>query len=143
MVEIILRKDMQDYEAKPLFGFTYRQVATGAIIAVVACGLGLLTVRLGVPSTIQTLLILAVCGAIGLVGLGTFPGLRAEQWWRIWSEDRSWPRTVTFASPRISAASWRNAGKARKPTRKEKRAQKAAARQSALETESEDIEVVA
>ncbi|MFR4802311.1 MAG: hypothetical protein ACLT98_02610 [Eggerthellaceae bacterium] len=29
MVEIILRKDIQDYEARPLFGFTYRQVATG------------------------------------------------------------------------------------------------------------------
>ena len=25
MVEIILRKDIQDYEARPLFGFTYRQ----------------------------------------------------------------------------------------------------------------------
>ena len=32
MVEIILRKDIQDYEARPLFGFTYRQVATGAAI---------------------------------------------------------------------------------------------------------------
>ena len=41
MVEIILRKDIQDYEARPLFGFTYRQVATGAAIAITAAGMGL------------------------------------------------------------------------------------------------------
>ena len=40
MVEIILRKDIQDYEARPLFGFTYRQVATGAAIAITAAGMG-------------------------------------------------------------------------------------------------------
>lgn len=39
MVEIILRKDIQDYEARPLFGFTYRQVATGAAIAITAAGM--------------------------------------------------------------------------------------------------------
>ena len=38
MVEIILRKDIQDYEARPLFGFTYRQVATGAAIGLVGLG---------------------------------------------------------------------------------------------------------
>ena len=41
MVEIILRKDIQDYEARPLFGFTYRQVATGAAIAITVAGIGL------------------------------------------------------------------------------------------------------
>ena len=40
MVEIILRKDMQEYEARPLFGFTYRQVLTGALIVAAATAIG-------------------------------------------------------------------------------------------------------
>lgn len=45
MVEIILRKDIQDYEARPLFGFTYRQVATGAAIAITAADTGMSSAR--------------------------------------------------------------------------------------------------
>ena len=53
MVEIILRKDIQDYEARPLFGFTYRQVATGAAIAITAAGMGLaVTFVMGLASAI-------------------------------------------------------------------------------------------
>ena len=67
MVEIILRKDIQDYEARPLFGFTYRQVATGAAIAITAAGMGLAISSFTEINTLWLMLIMSVCGAIGLV----------------------------------------------------------------------------
>ena len=67
MVEIILRKDIQDYEARPLFGFTYRQVATGAAIAIAAAGMGLAISSFTEINTMWLMLIMTVCAAIGLV----------------------------------------------------------------------------
>ena len=88
MVEIILRKDIQDYEARPLFGFTYRQVATGAAIAITAAGMGLAISSFTEINTLWLMLIMSVCGAIGLVGLGRIHDLKFEQWFAIWKADR-------------------------------------------------------
>ena len=101
MVEIILRKDIQDYEARPLFGFTYRQVATGAAIAITAAGMGLGISSFTEINTMWLMLIMTVCGAIGLVGLGRIHDLKFEQWFAIWKVDRDWP-TVACSPPRRS-----------------------------------------
>ena len=62
MVEIILRKDIQDYEARPLFGFTYRQVATGAAIAITAAGMGLAISSFTEINTLWLMLIMSAEG---------------------------------------------------------------------------------
>ena len=102
MVEIILRKDIQDYEARPLFGFTYRQVATGAAIAITAAGMGLAISSFTEINTLWLMLIMSVCGAIGLVGLGRIHDLKFEQWFAIWKADRDWPKVALFAAPTLS-----------------------------------------
>ena len=116
MVEIILRKDIQDYEARPLFGFTYRQVATGAAIAITAAGMGLGISSFTEINTMWLMLILTVCAAIGLVGLGRIHDLKFEQWFAIWKADRDWPTVALFAAPTLSpyadrAAAQANGGK--------------------------------
>lgn len=139
MVEIILRKDIQDYEARPLFGFTYRQVVTGALIAITAAGMA---VGISIVSEINTfwlMLIMAVCGGIGLVGLGRIHDLKFEQWFAIWRDDRAWPQTSLYSAPTLSpyseraeAKAWKAAGKSKKETR----AEKAAAEEADAEAEA-------
>ena len=79
MVEIILRKYIQDYEARPLFGCTYRQVATGAAIASTAAGMGLAISSFTEINTLWLMLIMSVCGAIGLVRLRHIHDLKIKQ----------------------------------------------------------------
>lgn len=140
MVEIILRKDMQEYEVRPLFGFTYRQVLTGALIVAAATAIGVGLSRIGVGGTVMSIAVLVVCGAIGFVGLGTVHGLKFELWYRIWAEDRSWPRVATFASPTLSGPADRAKTK-EKTSRAQRRKAKLDAAAAVLETETEDIEV--
>ncbi len=124
MVEIILRKDIQDYEARPLFGFTYRQVATGAAIAITAAGMGLAISSFTEINTLWLMLIMSVCGAIGLVGLGRIHDLKFEQWFAIWKADRDWPKVALFAAPtprRTATAPPPRRKPARGPRRRPKR----------------------
>ena len=123
MVEIILRKDIQDYEARPLFGFTYRQVATGAAIAITAAGMGL-----AISSFTE----------IGLVGLGRIHDLKFEQWFVIWKADRDWPKVALFAAPTLSPHGDRASAKAKagKRPKKETKAEKAAALEADAEAEA-------
>lgn len=132
MIEIILRKDIQEYEAKPLFGFTYRQVATAALIVASASILGIGLARIGVTGTPMLLAVTCVGGAIGFVGVGRVRGLKFEEWYEIWREDRSWPRVATFSSPIIEPASSRMK---RRLSRKEKRIARLDAARSARESE--------
>lgn len=138
MVEIILRKDIQDYEARPLFGFTYRQVATGAAIAIAAAGMGLGISSFTEINTMWLMLIMAVCGTIGLVGLGRIHDLKFEQWFAIWKADRDWPTVALFAAPTLSPHGDRAAAKAKggKKSKKETRAEKAAAMEADAEAEA-------
>ena len=128
MVEIILRKDIQDYEARPLFGFTYRQVATGAAIAITAAGMGL-----GISSftEINTMWLM-------LIMTGRIHDLKFEQWFAIWKADRDWPKVALFAAPTLSPYSDRAAAKAKggKKPKKETRAEKAAAMEADAEAEA-------
>ena len=138
MVEIILRKDIQDYEARPLFGFTYRQVATGAAIAITAAGMGLGISSVTEMNTMWLMLIMTVCGAIGLVGLGRIHDLKFEQWFAIWKVDRDWPTVALFAAPTLSPYADRAAAKAKggKKPKKDTRAEKAAALEADAEAEA-------
>ena len=38
MIEIVLRKDIAEFEPKPFFGFTARQIMTGVLAGVVSVG---------------------------------------------------------------------------------------------------------
>lgn len=139
MVEIILRKDIQDYEARPLFGFTYRQVATGAAIAATATAMALAISSFSEINTLWLMLIMTVCGGIGLVGLGRIHDLKFEQWFAIWKADRDWPRVALYAAPTLSSASERAEAKvarAAKKSKKESRAEKAVAEEADAEAEA-------
>ena len=134
MIEIILRKDIQEYEAKPIFGFTYRQAATGALIVAVSAALGIGLSSVGVTGTPLMLAVLAAGGAIGFVGLGRVHGLKPELWYKIRKEDRSWPKTALFSTPALSCASDRLSRKPR-PSRREKRQAKTDRAEAASESE--------
>ena len=138
MVEIILRKDIQDYEARPLFGFTYRQVATGAAIAITAAGMGLGISSFTEINTMWLMLIMTVCAAVGRVGLGRSPGLKVERRFALCDAARDWPKVALFAAPTLSPYSDRAAAKAKggKKPKKETRAEKAAAMEADAEAEA-------
>ena len=121
MVEIILRKDIQDYEARPLFGFTYRQVATGAAIAITAAGMGL-----GISSVTE------------MNTMWLIHDLKFEQWFAIWKADRDWPKVALFAAPTLSPHGDRASAKAKagKRPKKETKAEKAAALEADAEAEA-------
>ena len=138
MIEIILRKDIQEYEARPLFGFTYRQVLTGVLIAASSTVIALGLSRVGITGTPMILTVLCVAGAIGFVGLGKVHGLKPEQWYRIWKEDRSWPRAATFSPVILDPASGRQK-RPRRLTSREKRAARRDAYDAAREMEMSPI----
>lgn len=129
MIEIILRNDISDYEPKPLFGFTYRQVATAAVVVLAGAGLGFWLTQIGVPQTPMIVAVMAAGSGIGYVGLGRPHGLKAEVWLRICREDAAWPRCVLWSSPKLSPASERMPDKGLRPDWSERRA---AARERSL-----------
>lgn len=103
MIEILLRQDINDYKPKPFFGLTTRQIATGAVAAVLALGEGyLLYALLGVPVDLGGLVIVATCLAVFLLGLGERDGVSYlrlarpmfEYWWA--------PPIVEHASPELT-----------------------------------------
>lgn len=100
MIEIVLRKDIADFEPKPFFGFTARQVVTAAIAAVGSVGLFLLlSYVLHLPNTLVGYAILAFGAGAGAVGLGRVRGLKPESWLRITLAERAYPRTTTYRRP--------------------------------------------
>lgn len=107
MIEIILRKDLAEYEPRPLFGFTYRQIATAALIVASAVGIAWGLSALGVEGTPMLLAVVCVCGAEAFVGVGTVRGMRTEKWLAMELEERRWPRRCDWAAPRLSCASER------------------------------------
>ena len=135
MVEIILRKDIQDYEPKPLFGYTYRQAATGVAIAAACTLLGVGLTSVGVTGTLLIAVLVPVGMGIGFLGVGSVHGLKPEKWWAIAKADREWPRVALFSAPCLSPASERIKQKERHPTRRERRIAKADRADVAAESE--------
>ena len=105
MIEIVLRKDIADYEPRPFFGFTARQVMTGAaIVAASLATYAVCTAVLHLPNTIAGYAILAAGAGIGALGLGRIRGLKPESWLRITLNERPFPRTIAYARPVLSSA---------------------------------------
>lgn len=138
MIEIVLRKDIADYEPKPFFGFTARQVVTGAVITVVSIAVfALTTAVLHLPNTVAGYLILACGTGIGAVGLGRIRGLKPESWLRITLAERAFPKVAVYARPvlRDMPSSVYDVPKA-----KARRADKRALKAERLEYSPEDLE---
>lgn len=117
MIEIVLRDDLNAYEPKPIFGLSYRTLATCACVAVACVGLGVALMAAGVPVSAGGPPILLLGGAIGFVGVGRVDGLRAEVWWRVWREDGAWGRCALYSPVRLSTAADRKRAGASKPAR--------------------------
>lgn len=138
MIEIVLRKDIADYEPRPFFGFTARQVLTGAaIVAVSLATFALTTAVFHLPNTIAGYVILAAGAGVGALGLGRIRGLKPESWLRITLDERAFPRTVSYARPALSSAPG-SVYDAPKP--KLTRADKRALKRERLEYDPEDME---
>ncbi len=107
MIEIVLRDDLNAYEPKPIFGLSYRTLATCACVAVACVAIGVALLAAGVSGSAGGPLILLVGGAIGFVGVGKVDGLRAEVWWRVWREDSAWGRCALYSPVRVVTAAER------------------------------------
>ena len=134
LIEIILRNDIKDYEPRPLFGHTYREVASALAIGLASSLTAVALVSAGVTGTPMLIAVLAVGGLIGFVGLGRIGGLRFEQWAAIRREYRSWPRVALYSPVILDPASARREAMA-KPSRKARRALARLASEAACESE--------
>lgn len=138
MIEIVLRKDIAEFEPKPFFGFTSRQVITAALALVGSIGIFLvLSFALHLPNTIVGYAILAFGACVGAVGLGKVRGLKPESWLRITLAERSYPRTMVYQRPTLASAPI-SPYDAPKP--KLKRADKKALKKELLEYTPMDLE---
>ena len=103
-VEIILRDDIADFEPKPMFGFSYRQIAT--IVIIILAGYftqGMLWPILGDFKAVGGVIMLE-SALIGLVGFGKFKGLRAEQYMGAAIQDFTVPARVEYVTPVVLGA---------------------------------------
>lgn len=105
MIEIVLRRDIDEYEVKPFFGFTARQVVTAAVIIALSLVSYLLLSVVGpVPTSISLYVCFALGAAAGFVGLGKLRGLPFETWARLTLAERGRPRCMTYARPQLPGA---------------------------------------
>lgn len=138
MIEIVLRKDIADFEPKPFFGFTARQVVTAALAAAGSIGLFLvLSYVLHLPNTMVGYAILAFGAGVGAIGLGRVRGLKPESWLRITLAERAFPRTLTYQRPVLAS---RPVSPYDAPKPKLKRADKKALKAERLEYTLNDLE---
>lgn len=138
MIEIVLRKDIAEFEPKPFFGFTARQVVTAALAAVGSIGIfAVMSFALHLPNSLVGYVILAFGACVGAVGLGKVRGLKPESWLRITLAERAYPRTLLYQRPVLASAPT-SPYDAPKP--KLKRADKKALKRERLEYTPEDLE---
>lgn len=136
MIEIILRDDIGAYEPKPLFGFTYRQVATVVIAGAASVAIGLASWSLAANDTLTALLVVGVGAGVGFIGMGRVDGLRSDKWLRIWWEDQRWPRVALLSPVTLSSGRERAEARAKaRPSRRERRRRMARRRAAMAATE--------
>ena len=113
-------------------------MCSAVLSPITAAGMGLGISSFTEINTMWLMLIMTVCGAIGLVGLGRIHDLKFEQWFAIWKADRDWPTVALFAAPTLSPYADRAAAKAKggKKPKKDTRAEKAAALEADAEAEA-------
>lgn len=132
MIEIILRDDIGAYEPKPLFGFTYRQVATVVIAGAASIAIGLASWSLAANDTLTALLVVGVGAGIGFVGMGRVDGLRSDKWLRIWWEDQRWPRVALLSPVTLSSGRERAEARAKARAPRRERRRRMARRRAAM-----------
>ncbi len=79
MIEIILREDVSNYETKPFFGFTYRQVAAVVIAAIIAFGIFRVGIDAGLPNELMGLFIVLEGAIVALAFLVKIQGMYANK----------------------------------------------------------------
>lgn len=98
MIEIVLRKDIREFEPKPIFGYTYRQAAAGLAIA-----FGSVLIHMAVskvaPGTIASMSALIFGAVVGFIGWGRPGDLKPEVWARIRYEEWSMPACMPHQLP--------------------------------------------
>jgi hypothetical protein len=100
MVEIVLRRDIRDYQPKPFFGMTARQIVSIAACAAVSVGLYvLLSIVLGMTPTIVMWIVTVVGGSVGFLGMGKINGVRPEEWIALRMRESSVPKTIVYERP--------------------------------------------
>ena len=132
MIEIILRDDIGAYEPKPLFGFTYRQVATVVIAGAASIAIGLASWSIAANDTLTALLVVGVGAGIGFVGMGRVDGLRSDKWLRIWWEDQRWPRVALLSPVTLSSGRERAEARAKARAPRHERRRRMARRRAAM-----------
>ncbi len=100
MIEIVLRKDIAEFEPKPFFGFTARQIMTGVLAGVVSVGAyALMRFVLHLPETVAGYSCMISGVLVGAAGLGRVRGLKPESWLRITAAELMTPKTMAYARP--------------------------------------------
>lgn len=130
MIEIVLRRDITEFEPKPFFGFTTRQLMTGvAVLAASAATFAALSVAGSVPYSVSMYATFAVGAGVGALGVGRVRGLKPETWLSVTLAERRVPRLLVYARPQISGAPAERPRKKRRLARADRRALKAERRE--------------
>lgn len=106
MIEIILREDIANYETKPIFGMTYRQVAAIAVAVIADYLLWNGLVMIGFPEFLVAVLCMLVGIGVALFFLVKVKGMYASQRLPILVKYYERPKTVftqnrVFNKPRV------------------------------------------
>lgn len=122
-IEIILRDDISDYEPRPVFGFTWRQVGTLALCAGASWATYNLLVPFGLDYKLVGTIIMGICAVIALVGFARPKGLRVETYMMAALQDYLSPKTIEYETPIVKGATDKAHEQVRESlTRKERRA---------------------
>lgn len=104
MIEIILREDVSNYETKPFFGFTYRQVGAIALAAILAFGIFKAGIDAGLPTELLGFFIFLEGVVVALAFLVKIQGMYANKRLPILLTYRKRPNTV-WAQNRVFRSS--------------------------------------
>ncbi len=102
MEPVPIRHDLAAYKPKPVFGLTWRQIATVAVVAAVSVAAFAGTTALGLPRSLRAPAVTSLAAVVGFLGMGSVDGLPPEEWLGLWWEGRKWPKTITPSPVTIS-----------------------------------------
>lgn len=100
-MEYELNEDPRIYEPKPVFGvLSWRTAAIAAPTAAACVALGSALTGAGAPPDAVALACAAVAVPVGVVGLSSLHGMRAEQWMPLLLRELRSPGELIWAPPR-------------------------------------------
>ena len=145
MIEIILRDDVSKYETKPLFGFTYRQVAAAACAVLVGYLIWVLLSALKVPYQFIGLVIIIAAVIIAVCFMAKIQGMYGSKRLPILIKYYKRPKTVFAQNAEFRPNKERNifdpiTGKKLEKTKRVVKQYQKAAKRAKKETEFYDSE---